>query len=157
MAYRVENLNTVSSGKNSNVPTFWIYSSTVDDFATISSDGYFQEDSLKFQLRDLLYVSAPDRPGFLYIKTLKPIVTSSTMPSSIGNEIEFENGRVIMFGSNPGPGQPTGVKKPTGSLYINLTPYNEQGQWTYNRLYIAQGDGGKQDWAAFPSVNFNFG
>ena len=72
MAYNVGNLNTISSGKNKNSCTCWTYKSSLEDLATLTADGYFDEDRSKFSMGDSMYLKASDGVSHYYIESLSP-------------------------------------------------------------------------------------
>ena len=127
MAYNVENLNTISSGKNKNSCTCWTYKSSLEDLATLTADGYFDEDRSKFSMGDSMYLKASDGVSHYYIESLSPHVTLKT----VGIELATPQGPVIIAGA----GAPT-VSKPSGSLYLRT-----DGSGVHGRLYIAKDDG----------------
>lgn len=99
MAYEVEKLNMVSSGKNTEGSTVWSYTKTDEIWSTIIGSGYFNVASIKFAINDLIYITASDQNNFVRITAVSPNVTVAVLPvtppleiGSLGDRFELSAG-----------------------------------------------------------------
>lgn len=93
MAYDVEKLNMVSSGKNTAGGTIWSYVQTDDTLATITASAYFNDASIKVAINDLMFIVGSDNKDLFVVTALSPNVTveilAITPPLQIGSSSSY--------------------------------------------------------------------